>query len=102
MTSVIVSIKDLITSVFEVIFSTIKAAFNAVFFGLNIFLSSIASILKALLNTAQDVLRAAGGVGKFIASNIFVLAVVGIGVYGYLNYRSRQGRPVMGGNKKLN
>jgi hypothetical protein len=34
--------------------------------------------------------------------NIFVLAFIGIGVYGYLNYRSRQGRPVVVGNKKLN
>jgi len=124
MTSLIASVKDLITSVFEVIFSTIKAAFDTVFSVLNIIISSITSTFGALLNTAQEFLVAAGGVGKFIAGknpfkcsltlhdfmgtnnvtkgNIFVLAFVGIGVYGFLNYRSRQGRSVTVGNKKLN
>ncbi|CAI7619604.1 hypothetical protein N7533_004452 [Penicillium manginii] len=102
MTSVITSIKDLIASIFEVIFSTIKAAFDAVFSIFHALFATVASVFVTLLNTAKDAVGAVGGVGKFVASNIFVLAFIGIGVYGYLNYRSRQGRPVVVGNKKLN
>ncbi|KAJ5980635.1 hypothetical protein N7481_007933 [Penicillium waksmanii] len=102
MTSVIASIKDLICSVFEVMFSTIKTAFDTVFSIFHALFTSIVSVFGILLNTAKDAVGAVGGVGKFIASNIFVLAFVGIGIYGFLNYRSRQGRPVKVGNKKLN
>lgn len=127
MTSVIGSIKDLITSVFEVIFSTIKTIFEAALSVFHILFTSVISVLGQVFATFKDALGATAGVGKFFASkcvyfkalnlntwaakyysltcnqgNIFVLAFIGIGIYVYLNKRSRQGRPVRIGNKKMN
>jgi phage-related protein len=68
MTSVITSIKDLIASIFEVIFSTIKAAFDAVFSIFHALFATVASVFVTLLNTAKDAVGAVGGVGKFVAS----------------------------------
>ncbi|CAI7641142.1 unnamed protein product [Penicillium pancosmium] len=72
MTSVIASIKDLICSVFEVIFSTIKTAFDTVFSIFHTLFASIVSVFGILLNTAKDAVGAVGGVGKFIANRVRV------------------------------
>ncbi|KAJ6088031.1 hypothetical protein N7499_004213 [Penicillium canescens] len=54
------------------------------------------------LRAVGNIFEAAGGLGKFIASNIIVVAIIAGGAYGYLRYQSRQGRSIKVGNKKLN
>ncbi|KAJ5202077.1 uncharacterized protein N7498_006740 [Penicillium cinerascens] len=102
MSSLITSLKDLVASIFEVIFSTFKGAFDAVYGILLAFVNFLVGIASMALHTVKGTLEAAGGVGKFIASNILVIAVIAIGAYGYLDYQRRQGRSVKVGDKKLN
>ncbi|KAJ5808040.1 hypothetical protein N7474_009309 [Penicillium riverlandense] len=103
MSSVITSVKDLVTSVFEVIFSVFKSAFDAIY-GLlaavfDLFVGTIRMALRGVGNT----LEAAGGIGKFIASNIVVVAIIaGCVYYGYLQYQGRRGRPAKVGTRKQN
>lgn len=68
MSSIITSLKDLIASVFEVIFSTFKSAFNGVYGIIHAFFGFFIDILTMVLNTVKGTLEAAGGVGKFVAS----------------------------------
>jgi phage-related protein len=121
MSSIITSLKDLIVSLFEVIFSTFKSAFNGVYGIIHAFFGFFIDIIKMVLNTVKGTLEAAGGVGKFVASeynipsysesleltslvtgNLLVILVIGAGAYGYLEYQRRQGRTVKAGSKKLN
>ncbi|CEJ62327.1 hypothetical protein PMG11_10829 [Penicillium brasilianum] len=102
MSSIVTSIKDLIASVFEVVFSVFNGAINLVTGLITGLVNSVIGIVKMALHTVGSTLEAAGGVGKFIASNIVIIALIAAGAYGYLQYQSRQGRPVRAGNKKLN
>jgi len=71
MSSLITSLKDLLAAIFEVIFSTFKSAFNGVYGILHAFLSFFAGIVEVALRTVKGTLEAAGGVGKFIASEYY-------------------------------
>ena len=68
MSSLITSLKDLVASIFEVIFSTFKSAFDAVYGILLAFVNFFVDIARMALHTVKGTLEAAGGVGKFIAS----------------------------------
>ncbi|KAJ5955574.1 hypothetical protein N7501_009853 [Penicillium viridicatum] len=102
MTSIITSIKDLITSIFEVIFSVVKNTLDTGYQLLQAFVDFFADIPKMLEHTVKGSFEAVGGVGTFIASNIVVIAMIALGSYGYLVYIRREGRPVQAGTKKLN
>jgi phage-related protein len=102
MTSIITSIKDLIASIFEVIFSVVKSTLGTVYDLLMAFVDFFAGIPKMLLHTVKGSLETAGGIGTFITSNIVVIAIIALGGYGYLAYQRREGRPVHAGTKKLN
>ncbi|KAJ5189663.1 hypothetical protein N7491_008292 [Penicillium cf. griseofulvum] len=102
MTSIITSIKDLITSIFEVIFSVVKNTLGTGYQLLMAFVDFFAGIPKMLLHTVNGSLEAAGGIGTFVTSNIIVIAMIALGGYGYLVYQRREGRPVHAGTKKLN
>ena len=73
MASIVTALKDLVASIFEVIFSTIKTAFDGVYGVIHAFVSFIASIPGVILHTIKSILEAAGGVGKFIASEYYFL-----------------------------
>ncbi|KAJ5478682.1 hypothetical protein N7530_004191 [Penicillium desertorum] len=100
MTSIITSIKDLLTSVFEVIFSVVKSTLDTGYQLLLAFADFFAGIPKMLQHLVKGSLEATGGVGAFIASNIIVIALIALGSYGYLVYLRREGRPVQAGTKK--
>ncbi|CAI7581635.1 unnamed protein product [Penicillium discolor] len=102
MTSIITSIKDLITSIFEVIFSVVKSTLDTGYQLLLAFVDFFAGIPKMLEHMVKGSLEAVGGVGTFIASNIVVIAIIALCSYGYLVYLRREGRPVQVGTKKLN
>ncbi|CAL5872741.1 uncharacterized protein PFLUO_LOCUS7008 [Penicillium psychrofluorescens] len=102
MSSIITSLKDLIGSMFEVIFSVIGGAFDAVSGLVTALIEFVVGTVKMALHAVGSTLEAAGGVGKFIASNIVVIAIIAACGYGYLQYQGRQGRPVKAGAKKLN
>ncbi|KAJ5601304.1 hypothetical protein N7510_010838 [Penicillium lagena] len=102
MASIITSLKDLISSVFEVIFSVFNSAFNAVFGLVAAIAHFFVGTFRMVLHGAGNILEAAGGIGKFIASNIVVIAIIAGCIYGFLQYQGRQGRPAKAGNKKLN
>ncbi|KAJ5836021.1 hypothetical protein N7447_002047 [Penicillium robsamsonii] len=102
MASIITSIKDLVTSIFEVIFSVIKSTLDTGYQLLMAFVHFFAGIPKVLQHMVKGSLEAAGGVGAFITSNLLVIAMIALGSYGYLVYRRREGRPVQAGTKKLN
>ncbi|KAJ5898038.1 hypothetical protein N7504_008326 [Penicillium tannophilum] len=102
MSSIITSIKDLIASLFEVIFSIFRTAFDGVYGLLHACISFVVGTIKMALYTVGDSLKALGGVGKFVASNFVVIALIAGGAYGYLQYQRRQGRTVRVGDKKLN
>ncbi|KAF4764377.1 hypothetical protein N7455_010240 [Penicillium solitum] len=102
MTSIITSIKDLITSIFEVIFSVVKSTLDTGYQLLLAFVDFFAGIPKMLEHTVKGSLEAVGGVGTFIASNIVVIAIIALCSYGYLVYLRREGRPVQVGTKRLN
>ncbi|KAJ5383447.1 hypothetical protein N7517_001358 [Penicillium concentricum] len=102
MASIITSIKDLITSIFEVIFSVVKSTLDTGYHLLMAFVDFFAGIPKMLQHMVKGSLEAAGGVGTFITSNIIVIAMIAVGGYGYLAYQRREGRPVQAGTKKLN
>ncbi|KAJ5513100.1 hypothetical protein N7463_002652 [Penicillium fimorum] len=102
MVSIITSIKDLITSIFEVIFSVIKSTLDTGYQLLMAFVDFFAGIPKMLQHMVRGSLEAAGGVGAFITSNLVVIAMIALGSYGYLVYRRREGRSVQAGTKKLN
>ncbi|KAJ5653891.1 hypothetical protein N7490_000894 [Penicillium lividum] len=102
MSSIITSIQDLISSIFELIFSVFKTGFNAVYGLLHAIIDVIVGTFQMALYTVGDTLKALGGIGKFIASNIVVIALIAAGGYGYLQYQRRQGRTVQVGDKKLN
>ncbi|KAJ6128501.1 hypothetical protein N7471_009718 [Penicillium samsonianum] len=102
MTSIITSVKDLIASVFEVIFSVVKNTLDTAYQLLMAFVDFFVGIPKMLEHTVKGSLEAVGGVGTFIASNIVVIAIIALGGYGYLAYLRRDGRPVQAGVKKSN
>lgn len=68
MSSIITSLKDLFTSVFEVIFSVFNGAIDMVSGLVMGFVNSVIGIIKMALHTVGNLLEAAGGVGKFVAS----------------------------------
>ncbi|KAJ5489721.1 hypothetical protein N7539_004611 [Penicillium diatomitis] len=102
MSSILGSIKDLITSVFEVIFSVFHGAFDLVSNFVAGLFQTIIGFFHMALSTVGNVFETAGDVGKFVASNVVVIALIAAGVFGYLQYQARQGRPVKVGDKKLN
>ncbi|KAJ5230116.1 hypothetical protein N7489_010824 [Penicillium chrysogenum] len=102
MTSIITSIKDLLTSIFEVIFSVVKSTLDTGYQLLLAFADFFAGIPKMLQHLVKGSLEATGGVGAFIASNIVVIALIALGSYGYLVYLRREGRPVQVTTKKSN
>ncbi|KAJ6091175.1 hypothetical protein N7467_003144 [Penicillium canescens] len=102
MSSIITSIKDLVTSVFEVIVSVFHTALDVTSGLLTAIVNSFIGTLRMALRAVGNIFETAGGLGKFIASNIIVIAIIAGGAYGYLRYQSRQGRPIKVGNKKLN
>ncbi|KAJ5887556.1 hypothetical protein N7495_007597 [Penicillium taxi] len=102
MSSIIVSIKDLVASIFEVIFSLFHSAFAVVRGVFTTAIDFLTSVLNLVLDTIKGTLEAAGGVGKFVIGNIFTIAIIGIGAVGYLQYQRSQGRSVKVGDKKLN
>lgn len=72
MTSIITSIKDLITSIFEVIFSVVKSTLDTGYQLLQAFVDFFAGIPKMLEHTVKGSLEAVGGVGTFIASEFLM------------------------------
>ncbi|KOS44254.1 hypothetical protein ACN38_g4813 [Penicillium nordicum] len=102
MTSIITSIKDLITSIFEVIFSVVKNTLGTGYELLLAFSDFFAGIPKMLEHIVKGSSEAVGGVRTFITSNIVIIAMIALGSYGYLVYLRREGRPVQDGTKKLN
>ncbi|KAJ5860238.1 uncharacterized protein N7529_007548 [Penicillium soppii] len=102
MSSIITSIKDLIASVFEVIFAVFHTALDTTTGLLKAIVDFFVDTIRLAFSAVGNVLGAAGGVGKFVASNIVVIAIIAGGAYGFLRYQSRQGRPVRVGDKKLN
>ena len=68
MSSLIASIKDLITSVFEVIFSLFNKAFDIAYGLVETVINFFVGILRTALHTAGSALETVGGIGKFIAS----------------------------------
>lgn len=66
--SVTTSPKDLITSVFEVIFSVFNGAIDMVSGLVTGLVNSVIGLVQMTLHTAGNLLEAAGGVGKFVAS----------------------------------
>lgn len=72
MTSIITSIKDLITSIFEVIFSVVKNTLDTGYQLLQAFVDFFADIPKMLEHTVKGSLEAVGGVGTFIASEFLM------------------------------
>jgi phage-related protein len=71
MSSIITSLKDLVTSVFEVIFSVFNGAIDMVSGLIMGLVNSVIGIVKMTLHTAGNLLEAAGGVGKFVASRSY-------------------------------
>ncbi|KAJ5587734.1 uncharacterized protein N7459_003499 [Penicillium hispanicum] len=102
MASIVTAVKDLVTSIFEIIASLFSKAFGMANGLLHAFIDFFAWIFNMALHTVGDALEAVGGAGKFIASNIVVIALIAGGAYGYLKYQRRQGRTVQVGDKKLN
>ncbi|KAJ5466968.1 hypothetical protein N7475_004720 [Penicillium sp. IBT 31633x] len=102
MTSIITSIKDLVTSLFEVVFSVFKSALDTVYHVLLAFVKFFGGIPKMLQHMVQGTLEATGGVAKFITSNIIIISLIALGSYGYMVYLRRNGRSAQVGNKKLN
>lgn len=121
MSSIIASIKDLVTSVFEVILSLFDKGFDVVYGLLDTVINFFVGIFKTALYTVGGALEAVGGIGKFLASessalnihripvlivlalgNLVVLALIAGGFFGYKEYQRRQGRPVKVGEKTLN
>ncbi|KAJ5301250.1 hypothetical protein PENANT_c023G03396 [Penicillium antarcticum] len=101
MASIITSIKDIVTSMLELTVSVCHTTFDAIFGLLRAIASSFIGTLRVALRAVGNTFEAAGGLWKFLASNIIVLAVIAGGTYGYLQYQSRQRRPVKFGNSKL-
>lgn len=66
MSSIIVSIKDLVTSIFEVVFSLFHSAFSLVRGVFTTAIDFATSVLNLVLDTVKGTLEAAGGVGKFV------------------------------------
>ncbi|GKZ40136.1 hypothetical protein AbraIFM66950_002574, partial [Aspergillus brasiliensis] len=96
MLSVITSFKDLIASVFEVIFSTIRSAIDKLCWLLiAAFMSFIAGIPRMMLHMVKGISEAVGGLGGFVASNIVIVAIVAGAAYGYLKHQ-RQGHSIKG------
>jgi phage-related protein len=119
MASIITSIKDLITSIFEVIFSVFKSAIDTVSSLLRAFFDFFAGIPIMIGHMVKGSLEAAGGVGSFIAGefqylvisineltvyakgNIVIISLIALGSFGYLAYLRRDGRPASTASKKL-
>lgn len=68
MSSIITSLKDLFTSVFEVIFSVFNGAIDTVSGLVSGLVNFVIGLIKMALHTVSNLLEAAGGVGKFVAS----------------------------------
>lgn len=72
MTSIITSVKDLIASIFEVIFSVVKNTLDTAYQLLMAFVDFFVGIPKMLEHTVKGSLEAVGGVGTFIASEFLM------------------------------
>ncbi|KAK1764947.1 hypothetical protein QBC33DRAFT_571933 [Phialemonium atrogriseum] len=86
---------ELFASMASVAYRTVHSVFAAVW-GL---FSGIVNLITDVVGGSVEVV---GGVGRFLISNIVVLAIIGAGGFAYVRYRDQQGRPVRVGNKKAN
>ncbi|KAF2197617.1 hypothetical protein GQ43DRAFT_444108 [Delitschia confertaspora ATCC 74209] len=102
MSSIIASIKDLITSLFEVVFSIFGIAANLVQNGISLVASTFAGLINMVIDMFKGVINAAGGIVSFTASNFLILGVIAAAFFGFLQFQRSQGRTVKVGDKKLN
>lgn len=68
MPSILASLNDLFTSIFEVIFSVFHSAFDTVSGLLTGVAQFLVGSVQMVLHTAAETLKAAGGLGNLIAS----------------------------------
>ncbi|ROV93959.1 hypothetical protein VSDG_06238 [Cytospora chrysosperma] len=97
MTKFISAFEDFFKSIYELFASIIGTLASVV----NAFIHTILGFFSGIINLLSDVLKGAvdlaGGVGKFITSNIVIIGVVAAG--GYLYIRTQQGKPVVPAKK---
>ena len=121
MSSVVKSISDIVTSVFELFGSIIQTVFNIFRGAFQAVFNFFSGIITMVLDFLRGTINAAGGLGKFVVGkwtrvanwtrrglltmktgNFFVLAAIALAIFGYLQYQRQQGRTVKVGDKKLN
>lgn len=88
---------DFVASIYELLASIIGTIFKIFSTFINAIVGFFTSILTLILDVFGGLVEAAGGVGKFVISNIAIFAVIAIG--GFLYVRSQQGRPVVPAKK---
>ena len=76
MSSIVASIKDLIASIFEVITFITNKAFGTASDLVHAFVNFFVGTIRMALHTVGSTLEAAGGVGKFIASQFSSIPLV--------------------------
>ncbi|RKU47119.1 hypothetical protein DL546_004814 [Coniochaeta pulveracea] len=81
------SFYELFASILGGIYNTFHAIFAA-FFGL---FNGLFVLIGDVFKGAFDVV---GGVGKFLISNIVIVAIVAAGCFAYVRYQQQQGRSV--------
>lgn len=91
------AIGDLFKSFYEM-FASLIGAFVKIFQTLiNAIVGFFTSIFQLFADVLGGLADAAGGVGKFVISNIAIFAVIAIG--GFLYVRSQQGKPLVPAKK---
>jgi hypothetical protein len=119
MSSIINALRDLVSSLVELVWSFVTTAGELVQKTAQFALNFATELLDLVVNFFRGLVDLAGGIAGFIfgasneeilqvfrltlnPGNVLMLGVVAAAVFGFLQYQRSQGRQVTVGNKKLN
>lgn len=86
------AINDLVSSFYELFASVLGGIYNTI----HALFAAVIGLFSGFINLIGDVFKGAvdvvGGLGKFLASNIVIVAIIAAGGYAFVRYN--QGRPI--------
>lgn len=98
------SFTDAIADFLRSIYETIAATFGLIFRVIHGAFATVVNFVEACLSFVVDVVHNAvafvGGVGKFVAGNFVILAILAVGAYFYFQANPQQKAKVQSSGKK--
>jgi len=102
MANIFTALIDFVKSIGELITAFFMTLWNLIQTVLGTIGSTFAELFHFVASTIKGAFSVVGETGNFLISNLLVIAIIGVGIVGYLRYQQNRGQAVVVGDKKLN